>query len=55
MDWKNQFLEKMFVEKDIETGLELYVENLPDTLFRYRQGNENDINALKKIKFGFLI
>lgn len=47
MGWKEQFLEKMFVEKDIENGLMLYVANKPDTLFRYRQGNENDINALR--------
>ena len=47
MSWKEQFLDKMFVEKDIENGLILYVKNKPDTVFRYRQGNENDINALK--------
>lgn len=47
MGWKEDFLNKMFVEKDLEAGLELYVREQPDTIFRYRQGNENDINALK--------
>ena len=47
MGWKEDFLYKMFVEKDTKNGLQLYVENQPETIFRYRQGNENDINALK--------
>lgn len=47
MSWKEEFLEKMFVEKDIENGMLLYVANQPETIFRYRYGSENDINALK--------
>lgn len=46
MNWKEEFLEKMFVEKDIENGLLLYIEKKPETIFRYRYGNENDKNAL---------
>ncbi|MBQ3601616.1 MAG: DUF2971 domain-containing protein [Lachnospiraceae bacterium] len=47
MGWKEEFLNKMFVEKDIENGLHLYVEHQPETIFRYRYGSQNDINALK--------
>lgn len=47
MGWKEVFLRKMFVEKNIEEGMLLYVENQPETIFRYRYGSENDINALK--------
>ena len=46
MSWKEIFIEKMFVEKDIQKGLMLYVENQPETIFRYRSGSENDKNAL---------
>lgn len=46
MSWKEIFIEKMFVEKDIQNGLMLYVENQPETIFRYRSGSENDKNAL---------
>lgn len=38
MGWKEDFLYKMFVEKDTKNGLQLYVENQPETIFRYRQG-----------------
>lgn len=37
---------KMFVEKDIQNGLMLYVKNQLETIFRYRYGSENDKNAL---------
>lgn len=47
MGWKEQFIHKMFVEEDYVTGLAMYVNNAPDTIFRYRKGTENDINALK--------
>ena len=53
MGWKEDFLYKMFVEKDTKNGLQLYVENQPETIFRYRQGNENDINALKNNQNAF--
>lgn len=46
MNWKEEFLEKMFVEKDIENGLLLRFQHQPETIFRYRYGNENDKNAL---------
>lgn len=46
MNWKEEFLEKMFVEKDIENGLKLYFENKPETIFRYRCGNKDDKNSL---------
>ncbi len=41
-DTRGGFLEV----KDIENGLLLYIENKPETIFRYRYGNENDKNAL---------
>lgn len=47
MNWKEELLNKLFVEKDITNGLNMYVKKHPYTIFRYRQGNENDINALK--------
>ena len=46
MNWKEEFLEKMFVEKDIENGLLLRFQHQPETIFRYTCGNENDKNAL---------
>lgn len=46
MNWKEEFLEKMFVERDIENGLLLYIDNKPKTIFRYRYGNEDDKNSL---------
>lgn len=46
MNWKEEFLEKMFVEKDIENGLLLYIEHKPKTIYRYRCGNEYDKNSL---------
>ena len=53
MGWKEDFLYKMLVKKDKKNGLQLYVENQPETIFRYRQGNENDINALKNNQNAF--
>lgn len=47
MGWKEEFLHKMFVEKDINNGIRLYVENQPESIFRYRSGSKNDINALQ--------
>ena len=46
MNGKEEFLEKMFVEKDIENGLLLRFQHQPETIFRYTCGNENDKNAL---------
>ena len=46
MNWKEEFLEKMFVEKDIENGLSLYIEHKPETIYRYRYGNEYDKSSL---------
>lgn len=46
MNWKEEFLEKMFVERDIENGLLLYIDNKSKTIFRYRYGNEDDKNSL---------
>lgn len=53
MSWKEDFVRKMFVEKEYESGIELYLNNVPETLFRYRQGNKNDIDALKSNKIWF--
>lgn len=46
MNWKEEFLEKMFVKKDIENGLSLYIEHKPKTIYRYRYENEFDKNSL---------
>ncbi|WP_333648001.1 DUF2971 domain-containing protein [Lacrimispora sp.] len=51
MGWKEDFIEAMFSKKkNIKKGLEMYVRNAPQTVFRYRQGNSNDIEALTSNK-----
>lgn len=50
MGWKEDFIDLMFVKKEMLRATEMYVLNAPDTLFRYRSGNELDIETLKENK-----
>lgn len=50
MGWKEEFHRLMFDEQNLEKALELYFENKPETVFRYRKGTALDIETLKKNK-----
>lgn len=50
LGWKEEFIDLMFKEKETYRAIEMYTLNAPDTLFRYRSGNDLDIETLKENK-----
>lgn len=50
MGWKEEFVDLMFVKKEVQKAIELYILNAPNTLFRYRSGSNRDIETLKDNK-----
>lgn len=51
MDWKEEFVEKMFLNDDkYDEAISLKRDNLPESLFRYRELDCRNIDSFKKDK-----
>lgn len=47
MNWKEEFQRLLLDEQKIQEATELYETNRPETIFRYRKGNEQDLQSLE--------